>query len=435
MKLFQKMLVAGASVSLLAPIAAQASDVMNLNPSTLDSSTFTNNHVEDIANLKSLVKELQSKIEELDGLQSNQSEFEAGSFSTTTSMDGKAIFWVGGIDGISDIDDDEDGSLADEPTDGVQTGYTYTMNLNTSFSGDDNLYVRLKGGNNGDAWSSKPAGYHISTKDTDHAMNIDKIWYTFPIGESITAFVGPMIENYYMYVTPSIYKPGALKAFKLGGNSNFGASTDVGFGFKYEADNGFAIASNVVDKNADSTGFFQNDSVSKWDTQFAYTQPRYHLSLTLSNAQNWTSQLYNATALGENTATDSMGYAARAYWMPEETGTAVPEISVGYDVKVWDDAAVGAVDEAASWMIGLTWKDIMRADDRIGIALSQPLKATSVAGGGDTGEVDDPLLWEAYYSFKYNDYMTITPAVFGGRDAFQQDDDTFGTVVTTTLKF
>ena len=429
------MLVAGASLSLLAPMAVQASDVMKLNPSTLDSSSFTNNQVEDIENLKSIVKELQSKIDELDGLQPNQSEFEAGSFSTTTSMDGKAIFWVGGIEGINDIDDDEDGSLADEPTEGVQTGYTYTMNLNTSFSGDDNLYVRLKGGNNGAAWSSKPAGYHISTKDTDHAMNIDKIWYTFPIGESITAFVGPMIENYYMYVTPSIYKPGALKAFKLGGNSNFGASTDVGFGFKYEADNGFAIASNIVDKNADSTGFFQNDSVSKWDTQFAYTQPRYHLSLTFSNAQEWTSQLYNATALGENTAADSMGYAARAYWMPEESGTAVPEISVGYDVKVWDDAANGAVDEAASWMIGLTWKDIMSADDRIGIALSQPLKATSVAGGGDTGEVDDPLLWEAYYSFKYNDYMTITPAVFGGRDSFQQDDDTFGTVVTTTLKF
>ena len=429
------MLVAGASLSLLAPIAAQASDVMKLNPSTLDSSSFTNNQVEDIENLKSIVKELQSKIDELDGLQPSQSEFEAGSFSTTTSMDGKAIFWVGGIDGISDIDDDEDGTLTDEPTDGVQTGYTYTMNLNTSFSGDDNLYVRLKGGNNGDAWSSKPAGYHISTKDTNHSMNIDKIWYTFPIGESITAFVGPMIENYYMYVTPSIYKPGALKAFKLGGNSNFGASTDVGFGFKYEADNGFAIASNVVDKNADSTGFFQNDSVSKWDTQFAYTKDRYHLSLTLSNAQNWTSQLYNATALGENTATDSMGYAARVYWMPEETGTAVPEISVGYDVKVWDDAANGAVDEAGSWMIGLTWKDIMRAEDRIGIAVSQPLKATSVAGGGDTGEVDDPLLWEAYYSFKYNDYMTITPAVFGCRDAFQQEDDTFGTVVTTTFKF
>ncbi len=435
MKLFQKILVAGASVSLLAPIAAQASDVFNSNSSTLDSNTFTTSHVEDIANLKSLVKELQSKIEELDSLQPNQSKFEAGSFSSTTAMDGKAIMWVGGIEGISDIDDDEDLDLTDEPREGVQTGYTYTWNLNTSFSGDDNLYVRLKGGNNGAAWGSKPAGYHIESKDTDHSINVDKIWYSFPIGESITAFVGPMIENYYMYVTPSIYKPGALKAFKLGGNSNFGASTDVGIGFKYEADNGFAIASNVVDKSADSTGWFQNDSISKWDTQFAYTQDRYHLSLTLSNAQGWTSQLYNATALGENTALDSMGYAGRAYWMPEETGTAVPEISVGYDVKVWDDAAAGTVDEAASWMIGLTWKDIMRADDRIGIALTQPLKATSIAGGGDTNEVDDPLLWEAYYSFKYNDYMTITPAVFGGRDAFQQDDDTFGGVVTTTFKF
>ena len=114
MKLFQKLLVAGASASLLAPMAVQASDVMKLNPSTLDSNSFTNNQVEDIENLKSIVKELQSKIDELDGLQPNQSEFEAGSFSTTTSMDGKAIFWVGGIEGISDIDDDEDVSFGVE---------------------------------------------------------------------------------------------------------------------------------------------------------------------------------------------------------------------------------------------------------------------------------------------------------------------------------
>ena len=429
------MLVAGASLSLFVPIAAQASDAVNVeemnnyarsqkNSSRLDSNTFINEISEDIATLKGRV----------DGLDARHNEFEAGAFSSSTAMDGKAVFWVGGIDGISDIDDDEDGNLVEEGTDGVQTGYTYTMNLNTSFTGDDNLYVRLKAGENGPAWSSKPAGYHIETKDTNNAFNVDKIWYSFPIGDNITAFAGPLIENYYMYVTPSIYKPGALKAFKLGGNSNFGASTDVGFGFKYEADNGFAIASNVVDKNADSTGFFQDDSVSKWDTQFAYTQDRYHLSLTVSNAQNWTSQLYNATALGENTATDSMGYAARAYWMPEESGTAVPEITIGYDVKVWDDAAAGTVDEADSWMVGLTWKDIAQPDDRIGVALTQPLKATSMAGGADTNEVD-PLLWEAYYSWKVNDSMSVTPAVFGGSDPFVEGSDTSGAVVTTTFKF
>ena len=129
-----------------------------------------------------------------------------------------------------------------------------------------------------------------------------------------------------------------------------------------------------------------------------------------------------------------MGYAARAYWMPEETGTAVPEISVGYDTKVWEDAADGDVDEADSWMVGFTWKDIARPDDRIGVAITQPLKATSIAGGGDTNEVD-PLLWEIYYSWKQNDSMTITPAIFGGSDSFQADDDTFGAVVTTAFKF
>ncbi|GIR30695.1 MAG: hypothetical protein CM15mP44_9780 [Candidatus Neomarinimicrobiota bacterium] len=94
------MLVAGASLSLMAPFAAQASDVVNLeemngyvrnqkSSSRIDSNTFTNQVSEDIANLKGRV----------DGLEAQQNNFEAGAFSTTTSMDGKAIMWIGGVDG------------------------------------------------------------------------------------------------------------------------------------------------------------------------------------------------------------------------------------------------------------------------------------------------------------------------------------------------
>ena len=429
------MLVAGAALSLIAPIGVQASDVMNLegmndykrskksSAKRFDNNSFVNEVNEKFATLKG----------NIDGLEARQNYFEAGAFSSTTTMDGKAIMWVGGLDGAKEIDGTDNESL--------QTGYTYTMNLNTSFTGDDNLYVRLKAGESGDVWELKPAGYHIETKNTGDAFNVDKMWYSFPIGDNITAFAGPRIENYYMYITPSIYKPGALKAFKLGGNSNFGASTDVGFGFKYETEGGFGFASNLVDKNADGnskggkTGFFQDDGVSKWDTQVAYTTDRWHLSATLSNAQNWTSQQYNATDFGEDTASDSIGYAYRAYWTPEDTGTAIPEISVGYDTKDFEDGATGAADEADSWMVGLTWKDMFQADDRIGLAFTQPLKVTKVVGGGSFTEVD-PLLWEAYYSFKPNDSMSITPAVFGGSDSWaDKEDDTFGAVVTTTFKF
>ena len=427
MKLFQQFLVAGASLSLIAPITAQASDVVNVEEmnsyarsqtksSKIDSNTFINDVSEDIANLNGRV----------DGLEARQNEFEAGGFTDTTTMDGKAIMWIGAVDGGDEIGGAET----------TQTGYTYTMNLNSSFTGDDNLYVRLKAGENGPQWKNK-ATYHIATKDTSDSFKVDKMWYTFPVGDNITAFVGPRIENYYMYITPSIYKPGALKSFKLGGNSNFGASTDVGFGFKYETDGGFGFASNMVDKNADNSGgLLGKTSISKWDTQVAYTADRWHVSATLSDAQNWTSQSYNATTRGKQKAADSTGYALRAYWMPEESGTAVPEITVGYDNKSFEGVTtVGDTTEADSYMVGLTWKDMFQADDRIGVAFTQPLKATSVNGGGETGEVS-PLVWEAYYSFRPNDSIEVTPAIFGGSDILADDqDDIFGVLLTSTFKF
>ena len=421
------MLVAGASMSLIAPIAAQASEFVNIEEmnsyarskkksSRIDSKTFTNDVSEDIANLEG----------RLDGFMVKQNEFEAGGFSDTTTMDGKAVMFIGAVDGGDEIGGAES----------IQTGYTYTMNLNTSFTGDDNLYVRLKSGEQGGQWSNRST-YHIETKDTNDQFRVDKMWYTFPVGDNITAFAGPRIENYYMYITPSIYKPGALKSFKLGGNSNFGASTDVGFGFKYEADSGFGFASNLVDKSADTAnGLLGVDSINKWDTQIAYTADRWHVSAFLSKEQNWTSHSYNATALARQVASDSTGYSLRGYWMPEESGTAIPEISVGYDVKSYDDVtAPNNVTDASSYMVGFTWKDMIQADDKIGLAFTQPLKATEFRAGAAADEVD-PFIWEVYYAFKPNDSMELRPAIFGGSSVLaDDDDDIFGVVTTATFKF
>ena len=436
------MLVATAAMGLLAPVATQASDVLNLDgmndysrskksSKKIDSKTFINDVNEDIAVLKGRV----------DGLEAHQNDIEAGAFSSTTTMDGKAIMWGGAVDGIE--------TLGAGLTETVQTGYTYTMNLNTSFTGDDNLYARLKAGDAGGVWGLKET-YHIDRKGTSDAFKVDKLWYTFPVGENFTVFAGPRIENYYMYITPSIYKPGALKSMKLGGNSNFGASTDVGFGFKYELDNGFAIASNVVDKSADGSGKLEGSddsqtggllgeySIRKWDTQFAYTTDRWHASATISDAQNWTSQSYNATALAagmDGRDGDTLGLALRSYWRPENTGGITPDVSVGYDIKGTDNATDGNPKEASSWFIGLSWQDILRAEDRIGLAMTQPLKVSNCQGECTTTDVW-PWVWEAYYAFKPNDSMEIRPALFGGTDVENAiEDDIFGAVVTTTFKF
>ena len=441
------MLVVGASLGFLAPISAQASNIVDLEEMSsysrgkksslkFDSKTFTNQISKDTASLKKSSR-LDSKtfIDEntaglkgpSNGFEVEQNKFEAGSFSDTTSLDGKAVMWIGAVDGGDEIGQKESTSA----------GYTYTMNLNTSFTGDDNLYVRLKTGEQGDIWKAKPT-YHIETKDNSDAFEVDKIWYTFsPFDDRITAFVGPRIENYYMYITPSIYKPGALKAFKLGGNSNFGASTDVGAGFKFELDNGFGFASNVVDKGADAAnGTFAPGNQVKWDTQVAYTTDNWHVSGTLSNARNWTSHSYNATTMGAQSARDSIGTALRGYWIPDETGTIIPEVSLGYDTKSYGGVfTAGNTTEANSYFVGLTWKDVFLGDDRIGFAFTQPLAATEVQGGGATGEMD-PQLWELYYSFRPNDSMEITPAIFGGNDVLaDNDDDIFGLLLTSKFKF
>jgi len=421
MKLFQQMLVAGASLSLLAPVASQASDVINLeemnsytrsqvNSSIIDSKTFINEVSEDIANLKGRV----------DGLEAKQNVLEAGGFSDTTTMDGKAIFTIGAVE----YDDDSGNSEA------VQAYYSYTMNLNSSFTGDDNLYVRIKSGNGGDFTTSKDYGTYLSSaKGNSDVLKIDKIWYQFPLGESNTFWVGPKIENYYMHGTsPSIYKP-VTKQFTLGGNGNaYGASTDTGFGWAYKADNGFALSSNIGTKSTTTngiTGLLTDESKTSWATQIGYTQPRYSVSAIANVKSNgWGDSYYKAGDINGD-AEDGDEYTAiglRGWWRPDTAGTATPSISVGYDTTDYDSSTADA------WFVGLNWQDIFNADDKIGAAFGQPTS-------NEDSDVT-PFAYELYYAFKPNDSITVTPAIFGGSDRNGvSGGDVFGTVLETTFKF
>ena len=418
------MLVAGASLSLLAPVAAQASDVINLEEmnsyarsksksSKIDSKAFINEVSEDIANLKSRV----------DGLEIQQNEFEAGGFSDTTTLDQKAVFALMGTNHSKD---------KTAGTDSLAAAYQYTMNLNTSFTGDDNLYVRLRTGNGADNFVTKDFGTYLTmgTGNLDVLM-VDKIWYTFPVGESNTVWIGPKIENYYMHgTTPSIYKP-VTKQFTLGGNGEaYGASTDSGVGWAYKADNGFAISSNVVSKqNGGSKGFLTNEAATSWATQVGYTTEQWSVSALLNQKSNgWSDTYYHS--LGHTPASGGNNYSSvglRSWWRPLETGTAMPSVSLGFDATNYDQAP-GTSDNSTAWFAGLTWQDMFQADDRIGLALGKPTT--------NEDETVEPFAYELYYSFKTNDSVTITPAVFGGSDRNgTSGDDIFGGVLQAEFKF
>ena len=425
------MLVAGASLSLLAPVASQASDIVNIEEmnsyarsqsksSRLDSNTFINEVSEDIANLKSRV----------DGLEVKQNEFEAGGFSDTTTLDGKVNFTVGAIsyDGASSDDVSEESTLFQ---------YMWQGNLNTSFTGDDNLYVRLKTGNAGSWTTEKDYGTYLSSaKGNSNDIKVDKIWYSFPVGENNTVFVGPLIENYYMHgTTPSIYKP-VLKAFTLGGNAAaYGASTDTGAGWVYKADNGFAISSNVGTKSKTTqkvsgsyvdSGLFTNESKTSWATQVGLTKDQWAVSGMVNLKYNGWADEYFSTADGDDRSGGSTNYGLRAWWRPLETGTATPEVSFGYDYSVVDGYSTN--DTTDMFFVGLTWQDMFNADDRIGVAFGQPQMRENTGA--------EPFMYEVYYGFKVNDSVTVTPTFFGATNANGTDgEDYTGAVIETQFKF
>ena len=113
----------------------------------------------------------------------------------------------------------------------------------------------------------------------------------------------------------------------------------------------------------------------------------------------------------------------RGWWRPEETGTATPSVTVGYDTTEFE----GSVRSADMWFVGLQWQDLLNPDDKVGLALAQPTKLDN--------ETTDPFAWELYYSYKANDSVTVTPTIFGGTDREGDSEDVFGAVVQTVFKF
>ena len=446
------MLVASAAVGLVAPIAAQASDVINLkemnsynssNKSSfkrLDSNSFVNKVNEDLTITKARV----------DALEAKQNNFEAGSFSNTTTLDGKAIFTLGGVN-YSDVD-----STASEAISGM---YTYQMNLNTSFTGDDNLYVRIKTGNHSDWSVTKTYGTYLkSGNGNGDTLKVDKIWYEFPLGDNVTAWVGPKIENYYMHgATPSIYKP-VTKQFTLGGNGEaYGASTDTGAGVAFKADNGFSVSTNVGTKSNTSqvndpgevyynTGLLTDETKTSWATQIGYTKPNYSVSALLNVKSNgWSDTYYHTNGHGGTCKSGKVcenftSVGLRGWWRPDDAGTFVPSVSLGFDTTSYENAT-SATDNSSAYFMGLNWADIFQPDDKIGFAFGKPTTnedetIRTGSSGGREEQGGDPLAFELYYSYKLNDSVTITPAVFGGIDRTgEKDHNHKGAVLETTFKF
>jgi hypothetical protein len=180
---------------------------------------------EDLEAVKALQEEFKAELATLkgrvDSLEARTATLEAQQFSTTTKLKGEAVFIV------SDVFSEDRDVAAGPPTapgdNDARPVFSNRVRLNfdTSFTGKDQLRVRLQARNIQS--NSAASGTNMTRLSVDgnenNAVTVDDLFYKFPIGKNLKATVMASSADFYTHV--NTYNP-FLASDGTGSISRFG---------------------------------------------------------------------------------------------------------------------------------------------------------------------------------------------------------------------
>jgi len=260
MKLFKSLLVAPATLGLLAPIAASANEVTINDFNAAEEIAVTNSRV--------------------DGLEARFNDLEAGSFSETTTASFGVDFVIGAEDGAD--------------SEAAAFGYQMGIGLETSFTGEDALSATI---DIGDGTSGA-----LAFDDTTDVLTLDGLTYTFPLGGA-TVMVGDSTDISGVYTGACAYS--AFTDYM--GNCGTGNSVGVGgagvtAAMSYAFDSGFSLAGGVSSPESEilGEGSLSLDDDGNFGTDIfgieaAYTADSYGVSVAYTDAESTTYWGINGT--------------------------------------------------------------------------------------------------------------------------------------------
>ena len=382
MKLFKSLLVAPAALGLMAPMSASASEV-NLNEisnySDVESIEFSNSFNNDDSTLNPLIAGGEGLVDD---------HSHDGGFSETTTASFSADMMLGAVDGGTSSTDDS-----------VMAGYSFQIDLNTSFTGEDSLDVSIDAGNSSGAGIAEFDG-NATTSDR---LAVDGVSYTFPVGGA-TVMVGDNTDGSALFSTACVYG-GPSNTLDDCGNVNAGFTYGGAMaGASYDFDNGISAA---VGYAGPEDAVLTEESMDAIGVNVAYTGENYGVSVTLSDVEVSDVQTETYTAFN-------------GYYSPE----GFPSISVGYEIGD-KHGALSSVDNVTSFFLGLNWDEAGPGSAGVAFGTKTPT----------VEDTDEQYMYEAYYSYPINDGMTITPLVFVKENSTSGVDDETGLMVKTSFSF
>ena len=396
MKLFQKILLAPATLGLLAPIAANANEA-NFG----DVTSYSQNQVE--VSLDSF-KPLSSKNPLLaggEGMNTSAGEsandFDVDTFSSTTTASFTANFAAGSVDNSQEE---------------LGVNYDWELALTTSFNGNDALDVVLNAG------ASKMFP-ELDMTNTGSRLEVDSVTYTTALGERMTAFFGSGNGS----AGSSLYNTACVYGAQADTFSNCGvsaANVDEGFGTaagaSFDFGNGFAAAVAYEGQGMGTKGILSDQGTDGYGAQVSYTGDSFGVSVSWANIENHDSDNNLDSDHGQ-----TQSRAINAYFAPDLSN--FPTLSAGFEIN-HDNSALSSKDESSHYFLGVQWDEI--GNGTLGAAVGSKTPYL---------ENEDALaMYEVFYSYNYADGITITPLLYSKDNGTGKTDET-GLVLKTQFSF
>ncbi|MGK7949474.1 MAG: iron uptake porin [Xenococcaceae cyanobacterium] len=397
---------------------------------------------EDLDTINRLTQEFEAELATLSGrvdnLESRTAFLEDNQFSTTTKLNGEAIFAIADTFGS---DDDTETTFSNR----------IRLNFDTSFTGEDRLRTRLEAGNvpefDDEAVGTDSARLGFDGND-DNDIELSDLFYRFPIGERVTVFAGPTgldLDDIFEVNNPFLEASGtgALSRFNRRNPGVFRGPEGAGAGAKVEITERFGVNVLYLAEDASSPeegeGLFNGSYSTGAQLTFA---PIEGLDLSATYLRTYQTEdnvnLSGSTISGN--AKEPFGDLAATANRFGLGGnyTFAERYNVGAFGSYIDASAPANDDlEADIWTWGANFSilDLGREGAVLSFAGGQLPKLTDGEGGVDEDDETSYLI-EALYKFPVNDNILVTPGAYVVINPDGEDEDEVWVgVIRTTFKF
>jgi hypothetical protein len=379
MKLFKSLLVAPATLGLLAPLSVSAGET------TLeDISKYSNTENIDFAN--AFVNDAPRNTPLLAGGEGLVDTSFEGGFSETTSASFSIDAAIGSIDG-------------DTTSEATTFDYQFNIGLSTSFTGEDSLDIAIDSGSTAASTADNPMAF-----DTGAGLTVDGVTYSFPVG-GVSMIVGVDTDLSAAFSGACTYSAFTDYMSDCGTVNSIGSA---GNGFtaagSYAFDSGFSLAAGIsgtadgANTAANKVGILSKEGTDSYGIEAAYAADSWGLSVGYVYDDNNTSAETTTWGINGNYSFD------------------IADLSVGYETEETSGT------EKTGYFVGLTFPEVGPGSVSVGAATSANYASSAT----------EYMIYEAAYSYPVNDGLTITPGVFIEEKA---GDDLTGVIVKSSFSF